>query len=173
MNTRTKQILVTLVFALACGLIALAQSQPGDPQSMPQGTSPATQPSAQPQTPTQSPDIATSDRPNTTVGEKKLKGCIESEGGKFVLEESKSKEVALTGSQDFSSHVGHTVVVHGNYGAASNSGTETAATSGNAGEQFMVSKIDMVSDTCKDKDKDKGSKNDTNKDQSKPSPYHQ
>jgi hypothetical protein len=59
------------------------------------------------------------------------------------------------GGQDLAAHVGHTVVVHGSYaGAAGAPGTATS-TAG-AGDQFTVSRIDMVSETCSaDKAKDK------------------
>ena len=102
-------------------------------------------------------------------GEKKLKGCIESQGGQYVLREKNGKEVGLTGSADFAQHVGHTVTVHGtpekggSMGSSSgnNSSQASSSTSGmgssasSSGEQFMVSKVDHVSDTCKF---DKGSK---------------
>jgi hypothetical protein len=95
-----------------------------------------------------------------TKGEKKLKGCIASEGGKYVLQDKHGKDVALGGSQDFASHVGHTVTVHGTFGGsdASSAATATSSDSGTAA-QFIVSKVDMVSDSCnaekgKDKDKD-------------------
>jgi hypothetical protein len=48
-------------------------------------------------------------------GEKKLKGCIRSENGKYVLETKHDKMVSLTGLQDFASHVGHTVTLHGKF----------------------------------------------------------
>jgi len=64
----------------------------------------------------------------------------------------------LTGGQDLAAHVGHTVVVHGSYaGAAGAPGTATStAGASGAGDQFTVSRIDMVSETCSaDKAKDK------------------
>jgi hypothetical protein len=48
-------------------------------------------------------------------GEKKLKGCIRSENGKYVLETKHDKMVSLTGLQDFAPHVGHTVTLHGKF----------------------------------------------------------
>jgi hypothetical protein len=48
-------------------------------------------------------------------GEKKLKGCLRSENGKYVLETKHDKMVSLTGLQDFASHVGHTVTLHGKF----------------------------------------------------------
>jgi hypothetical protein len=63
-------------------------------------------------------------------GEKKLKGCIRSENGKYVLETRHDKMVSLTGSQDFAPHVGHTVTLHGKFVNGSNS---AGAMSENAG----------------------------------------
>ena len=115
-----------------------------------------------------------------TKGEKKLKGCIESENGKYVLENKHGKEVTLTG-QDLSGHVGHKVVVRGtfqnsmaasasgeNAGTAASAGsTSTSSTSASTGssdtkdmkakagkelKEFNVTNVEMVSSTCKDKD---------------------
>ena len=188
-----KQIAMTIALTLVLGLVALAQTTPSDPQAGSQGTTPsttspgspsATSPSAtSPSSPSQSTSMGsqsstagTQGSASETKGEKKLKGCIQSQGGQYFLEEKHGKQVALTGSQDFASHVGHTVTVHGTYenasagastmGSSSTSspatGTSTSSTatpSSSSGQQFMVSKIDMDSDTCKldkDKDKDKG-----------------
>lgn len=83
-------------------------------------------------------------------GEKKLKGCVQSEGGQYVLQ-TKKGPVNLTG-QDVSAHAGHEVAVKGTWesGAGSNS---SAASSGSSGKTFTVSSVDMISDTCKEKDK--------------------
>src|SRR5215470_13371632 len=108
-----KQIVVTTIFALVFGLAALAQTTPGTAQ--PAGTDPSTQPQT---SPTQSPDMSSSANRSAggeAKGEKKMKGCIQSEGGKFMLQDKHGKDVALTGSQDFGSHVGHTVTVHGTF----------------------------------------------------------
>jgi len=114
-----------------------------------------------------------------TKGEKKLKGCIESENGKYVLENKHGKEVTLTG-QDLSGHVGHKVVVRGTFqnsaaasasgenagtaasaGSTSTSSTSASTTTGSsdtkdmkakAGKDFNVTSVDMVASTCKDKD---------------------
>jgi len=112
-----------------------------------------------------------------TKGEKKLKGCIESEAGKYTLEDKHGKEVALSGSQDFSSHVGHTVTVHGTFASGSDSPSGASATasssgvSASAGQQFVVSKLEMVSESCnidRGKNRDKGQENNY----SKPNPNH-
>ncbi len=155
-----KHFIIATVLAMVFGLAALAQTTPGTPQ--PSGTSP----SAQPQTlPSQSPDMSNAGNQNPaaeTKGEKKLKGCIASEGGKYVLQDKHGKNVALGGSQDFASQVGHLVTVHGTFGSGSDASSAASATSSSggmssAGDQFIVSKLDMVSDSCNaEKGKDKG-----------------
>lgn len=87
-------------------------------------------------------------------GEKKLKGCIASEGGQTVLKEKSGKTVALTG-QDLSAHVGHEVAVKGSWAG---SGDMSAGASGGA-NQFTVSSVDMISETCKMGGKTKGMSN--------------
>jgi hypothetical protein len=106
---------------------------------------------------TQNPEMQTqsqidSQKQGQTNGERKLKGCIASQGGNYTLQTKHGKEVPLAGSADFASHVGHTVTVHGMYGSNSTVAAPTGSTPDNSASdgQFMVSKIDMVSDTCKD-----------------------
>lgn len=70
-------------------------------------------------------------------GEKKVKGCIKSENGKYVLEEKNGKKIELTG-QDVSAHVGHEVAVHGSAAAGATKGTE----------EFNVTSVDMIADNC-------------------------
>ncbi len=111
------------------------QQQPGYPSGSQQpGASPTTgqsDPNANSQTPTKS--------------EKKLKGCVQSEGGQYVLQ-TKKGNVGLTG-QDVSAHAGHEVAVKGMWesGGGSNS---SAASSGKSGKTFNVSSVDMISDSC-------------------------
>jgi Protein of unknown function (DUF5818) len=87
----------------------------------------------------------------TEKGEKKLKGCVQSSGGQFVLETKKGKAVALTG-QDVSAHVGHEVSVKGTWesGAAGAGTSSSSASSGNAGTEktFNVASVDMISESC-------------------------
>ena len=85
-------------------------------------------------------------------GEKKLKGCIQSQGGSYVLQEKSGKIVALTGA-DLSAHVGHEVAVHGSWEAGA--GSSSAASSGGgmgssdkARKQFNVNSVEMVSESC-------------------------
>jgi len=177
MKKLSLSIVTALVFLVAT---AMAQTTPAtDPQgSAPTTASPSNQtstpeaqaPAAQPGASTSSTPAAGTQSASTAEpkGEKKLKGCIESENGKFVLENKHGKEITLVG-QDVSAHVGHQVVVHGafqNSMAASASGENagTAASAGStstsstdtktkAGQEFNVTSVDMVSSTCKDKDK--------------------
>jgi len=146
---------LTIAATLAFGLCALAQQKPSnDPRTAPPGADPNTMPTQQTPDTASSPQTSASD----SKGDKKLKGCLRSQGGSIVLEEKKGKQVALTGGQDLAAHVGHTVVVHGSYaGAAGAPGTATStAGASGAGDQFTVSRIDMVSETCSaDKAKDK------------------
>ncbi len=148
-----KNIAIATAFSLALGLSALAQTMPSTQQPSP---------STQPQT---SPSHSRDTSDNSARGEKKLKGCIKSEGGKYMLEEKHGKEIALTGSQDFASHVGHTVAVHGNWSSGSDMSSSNSGMSASGG-QFMVSKLDMVSDSCK-MDKESNSQDNTS---GKPSP---
>ena len=183
MKKLSLSIVTALVFFVAT---AMAQTTPAtDPQgSTPTTASPsAPTPTPEAQAPAAQPGASTSAAPAAGTqsastaepkGEKKLKGCIESENGKFVLESKHGKEITLTG-QDVSAHVGHQVVVHGafqNSMAASASGETpgttasagTAASAGStstastdtkakAGQEFNVTSVDMVSSSCKDKDK--------------------
>jgi hypothetical protein len=77
--------------------------------------------------------------------EKKLKGCLLSEGGKYVLQERRGRAISLAGSQELGSHVGHTVTARGTFltGEANNRSSMTASH-----PIFAVSKLDMVSDSC-------------------------
>jgi hypothetical protein len=82
-------------------------------------------------------------------GEKKVKGCIKSEGGQSVLEEKSGKTVNLTGS-DVSAHNGHEVTVHGTWegGASAAASSSSGAATAKAGKTFYVTSMDMISDSC-------------------------
>jgi len=86
-----------------------------------------------------------------TKSEKKIKGCVQSQGGQYVLETKKGKAVALTG-QDVSAHVGHEVAVKGTWesGGAGNSSSTSASGSE---KTFNVASVDMISDSCGGKNK--------------------
>jgi hypothetical protein len=182
-----RQIVFTFALVFAFGLAMLAQDTGSSTQqSGAQGTNPTAGSSS-----TSSPSSAgsqsgsmgsqssasgsmgqSSSSTASTKGEKKLKGCIESQGGQYVLREKGGKEVKLSGSADLASHVGHQVAVHGTYGgstsgAASNSGadkmpsssgstTANPSSSASGEQEFMVTKIDHESDTCKIKGANSG-----------------
>lgn len=80
--------------------------------------------------------------------EKKIKGCVAQENGQYVLQTKHEKSIPLSG-QDVSAHVGHTVALHGAWGAAA-AGSQTS-TGMSAGKSFEVSKVDMISDSCTNK----------------------
>jgi hypothetical protein len=97
----------------------------------------------------------TSNRPEKS--EKKLKGCVQSQGGQYVLETKKGKEVALTGT-DVSAHVGHEVAVKGTWEKGGNSSMSQSSTGASSNEKtFNVTSVDMISDTCGGKSKGKSS----------------
>src|SRR5205807_3478199 len=83
---------------------------------------------------------------NQNNGEHKLKGCVQSQGGQFMLETKKGKTVALAG-QDVSAHVGHEVRVKGTW--ESGMSATSSSSSGSSGKTFNVTEVKMVSDTCK------------------------
>jgi hypothetical protein len=87
--------------------------------------------------------------------EKKLKGCVESQNGQYVLM-TKKGNVALAG-QDVSAHVGHEVAVKGTWdNSGSNAAPTASSSSGEAGSKgtFNVTEVKMESDQCKLKSKD-------------------
>src|SRR5438067_13616783 len=153
-----KKLSLSLFVAFAlCTAAAVAQA--GGAQGT-QGSSPGmSQPGQQPGTAQQPGDSSGSmgqtdqtanpsqNKPEKSEkGEKKLKGCVQSQGGQYVLETKKGKAVALTG-QDVSAHVGHEVALKGTW----ESGASSAASTGTAGSEktFNVTKVDMISETCK------------------------
>jgi hypothetical protein len=81
----------------------------------------------------------------------KMKGCIQSLGGQYLLQTKKGKDVILTG-QDVSAHVGHEVTVHGTWEAAggntSGMSDTASANASPSGKSFNVTGVDMISDTC-------------------------
>ena len=88
------------------------------------------------------------------MGENKIKGCVQSQGGQYMLETKKGKTVALTG-QDVSAHVGHEVESKGHVGKGM-----SATSSGNTGassKTFNVTEVKMISETCGGKGNHSGS----------------
>jgi hypothetical protein len=154
-----------VAFAL-CTAAAVAQA--GGSQGT-QGSSPGmSQPGQQPGTaqPGETPggsvgqpdQTANPNQNKAEKGEKKLKGCVQSQGGQYVLETKKGKAVALTG-QDVSAHVGHEVSVKGTWESGGGGMSPSSSSSGSASgseKTFNVASVDMISDTCKS-GKEKGS----------------
>jgi len=93
---------------------------------------------------------------NTTKSERKLKGCVESQGGQYVLETKKGKDIALTG-QDVSAHAGHEVAVKGTWEKGGSMSQTSGGTASSNEKTFNVSRVDMISDTCGGKSKSKSS----------------
>ena len=99
--------------------------------------------------------------------EHKMKGCLESEGGSYILREKNGKEIPLTGSADLSQYANHEVAVHGDWstGAAAPSSSTSDMSKSGSEKQFTVDKVDSLSDTCKGAkkaEKDKGMSNNPN-----------
>src|SRR5581483_1882941 len=83
-------------------------------------------------------------------GEKKMKRCIRSEGGNYMLEEKGGKTVPLAGA-DVSAHAGQEVMVHGTWENGGGAMSESSGGSGmskSSGKTFNVTSVDMVSDSC-------------------------
>ncbi len=152
-----KKLALSILVAFAFSMAAVAQTAT-DPS---QGSSPSmSQPSQQqPGMPTQQqpqPDSSASqstptsgDTPSTEKSgkEKQLRGCVQSQGGQYVLESKKGKSVALTG-QDVAAHVGHEVSLKGTWESGS-TGTGVSTASGSASEKtFNVTSVEMISETC-------------------------
>lgn len=148
---------IIVTFALCVATVAQTsgaggvQGTQGSSPSMGQQPSTSQQPGQQPgmNAPMGQTDQNTSSK-GTGKGERKLKGCVQSQGGQHVLETKKGKAVNLTG-QDVSAHVGHEVAVKGNFesgGGAGMSASSSGNTAGGAEKTFNVTSVDMISDTC-------------------------
>ena len=138
------------------GLTAIAQ-KPDDP---PAGTQDSKAPSRStntfPPAQTSAADIA---------GEQVLQGCVSLQGGRYVVQRSAGETVTPTSEQDLSAHVGHTVALHGNYASADpeagrppNSSATSPESSEQSSPKFVVTKIEMVSETCSIDKRNPGSK---------------
>jgi len=164
-----KNIITVIICASVFGVAAFAQTMPTVHEQS--GSMPTVQ--SQSSSPQYS-NISNSGNQNSAaIGEKRLKGCLISEGGKYVLQDRKGKEVALAGSAELGSHIGHMVTVRGTFANGDSnrrtSTTYSAATYSSAGGTFMVSKLDPISDNCgTDKTKIAEQVNSNGK----PSPYH-
>jgi hypothetical protein len=85
----------------------------------------------------------------TTKGEKKLKGCVQSQNGQYALQTRSGKTIPLTG-QDVSAHAGHEVALHGTWAGSDMSGMSGGSgnMSNGSGHSFNVTSVDMISDSC-------------------------
>lgn len=78
-----------------------------------------------------------------------LTGCLSGEQGAYMLKSKNGKEVAVTGSDDLSKHVGHEVKLHGAWEKSAEGSEKTEASAGaKSGRTFNVTSIDHISDTC-------------------------
>lgn len=166
-----KKFTLSIVVACAiCVAAAVAQTSPGGAgQGTTQSSPGMGSPSSQQPSMGQSGQAGSTSQTEQTgqMGnsgkehEKKLKGCVQSQGGQYVLETKKGKAVALTG-QDVSAHVGHEVAVKGTWekggsSSMSSAGSSTSSSSASSGNEktFNVASVDMISDTCGGKGKEK------------------
>jgi len=170
-----KKLAASIIVAFALCMAAAVAQTGTDPSQATPGSSPS---ASQPATPSQQqpgasqPDAAAGQPGQTNnnsaapteKAEKKLRGCVQSQGGKYVLEAKKGKAIALTG-QDVSAHVGHEVSLQG----AWESGAGTGVASGGASEKtFNVTGVEMISETCGSKSS-KGNSGSTGTSPSSPS----
>ena len=158
MNKMLLSIFTALVFFVA---VAVAQSTPQSDTSGAQGTQSSSPAASQGSTGSGASQGSTSssgsmsqgsmgaENKGEAKGEKKLKGCIKTEGGQSVLEEKSGKTVNLTGS-DVSAHNGHEVAVHGTWegGASAAASSSSGAATAKSGKTFNVTSVDMISDSC-------------------------
>jgi len=141
---------IIVAFALCVAGVAQTSSPSGAPGT--QGSSPTMgqQPGTN-QPGTTAPMGQSEQSPNPSKAERKLKGCVQSQGGQYVLETKKGKAVNLTG-QDVSAHVGHEVAVKGNFESGNNAGMSPSSGSsngaGNGEKTFNVNSVEMISESC-------------------------
>src|SRR6059058_1702980 len=157
MNKMLLSVATALVFFVA---VAVAQSTPQGDTSGAQGTQSSSPAASQGSTGSSASQGSTSssgsmsqgsmgNEKGEAKGEKKLKGCLKSEGGQSVLEEKSGKTVNLTGT-DVSAHNGHEVTVHGTWegGASAAASSSSGAATAKSGKTFNVTSVDMISDSC-------------------------
>jgi hypothetical protein len=159
-----KKLALSKMVAFAFSMAAVAQTGTGPSRGAP-GSSPSmTQPSQQqpnmpsPQQPQpdttagQTTPTSNADRASTEKSEKQLRGCVQSQGGQYVLESKKGKTVALTG-QDVAAHAGHEVSLKGTWESGS-AGTGVSTPDNTASEKtFNVTSVEMISETCGNRSK--------------------
>jgi len=146
MNKMLLSIVTALVFFVAVAVAqSTSQSDTGGAQGT-QSSSPAASQGSTGSTGSMSQGGMGTEK-SEAKGEKKLKGCIKSEGGQSVLEE-KGKTVNLTGA-DVSAHNGHEVTVHGTWESGASAAASSSGGAGTkAGKTFNVTSVDMISESC-------------------------
>jgi hypothetical protein len=155
MNKMLLSVATALVFFVA---VAVAQSTPQGDTSGAQGTQSSSPAASQGSTGSSASQGSTSssgsmsqgsmgNEKGEAKGEKKLKGCLKSEGGQSVLEEKSGKTVNLTGS-DVSAHNGHEVAVHGTWESGAAASASSTGAGAKAGKTFNVTSVDMISESC-------------------------
>lgn len=127
------------------------RSEPGMTQQQQPGQPGMNEPGANPQmTPSDQSNTGTSNQAEKS--EKKLKGCVQAQGGQYSLETKKGKEIALTG-QDVSAHAGHEVELKGNWENGGSAGMSQSSAGTAGGKTFNVTDVKMISDSCSGKSK--------------------
>ena len=153
------KLVLSMVAALALCVAAFAQaggpgSSPGTQNQQPGMQSPGTQnqqpgtsqPGSYPQSGSQTGTSGNMGN-ESSKGEKKLKGCVQSQGGQYMLETKKGKAIALTG-QDVSAHVGHEVEVKGAWASGSSSAVSSTGNASGSEKTFNVASVEMKSESC-------------------------
>jgi hypothetical protein len=154
-----KKLAISIIVGLVLSVVAAvaqtgtdsSQGAAGSSPSMNQSGAASQQQPSQTQPGYSQPDAAAGQATSTGTAssekaEKKLHGCVQSQGGQFVLESKKGKAIALTG-QDVSAHVGHEVSVKGSWESG---GAGAGVSTGGASSEktFNVSSVEMISDSC-------------------------
>ena len=152
-----KKLAISLIVGFAFSVVAAVAQTGTDPSQGSAVSSPSATQSAPAQQPGYSPSDSAAGQTGQTSsgttpaekGEKKLRGCVQSQGGQYVLESKKGKTVALTG-QDVSAHVGHEVSVKGSWETAG-AGTGVSTAGASSEKTFNVSSVEMISESCSGK----------------------
>ena len=157
-----KKISVTICLAFAFLVTAAVAQQgprgqqpssPGMGQAGQQPGYPGQQPGTQPgMSQTQTDQTANPSQTRNEKSEKHLKGCVQSQGGQYVLETKRGKAVPLTG-QDVSAHVGHEVAVKGSWESGAGTAVSSSAGGKTSEKTFNVASVEMISESCSGKTK--------------------
>ncbi|HZR65969.1 MAG TPA: hypothetical protein VFA85_12520 [Terriglobales bacterium] len=156
MKTLSLSVCMAFAFFVASAVAQTTPGAQGTQNSSPSMSQPSQQPGYGQQQPgTQQPGMGqTSDQNSSTQnqdnGERKIKGCVQSQGGQYVLETKKGKQVALAG-QDVSAHVGHEVKLTGTWQNGSSMSATSSSNGSGAEKTFNVTNVKMVSESCSGK----------------------